>query len=154
MENNLEEFHHQNDVFSQFQASESTNKVLEALKMQLTLDKQEEQESNSAWNNLSAAAKCPRVDKDKMQIKLDIAQHLVDESDFNFLKMHLLNCISDNICTLGNHLNVSSQLSDKAMINLKQAYPRSNFHDASFQILRTKAQKAVFRYQKPKAPIK
>jgi len=102
MENYLEEFHHPKDVFSRFRASESTKKVPEALKRQLTMDKQEEWESDAAWNNLFAAAKHSRVDEDKTQIESDIAQHLVDESDFNFVKMHLLNHFSDHIRQLGN----------------------------------------------------
>jgi len=48
MENYQEEFYHHEDVFSQFCASKSTNKVSEALKNQLTLDKPEERESDSA----------------------------------------------------------------------------------------------------------
>jgi len=147
MENYLEEFHRHKDVFSRFRNSKSTKKVSEALKMQLTLDKQEERESDPAWNNDSAAAKRRRVDEDKTQIELDIAPHLVDESDFNFVKMHLLNHLSDHIRQLGNLLNVSSELPEKAMMDLKQAYRQLNHHEAAFQILRTKAQKAVFQYR-------
>ena len=147
MENYLEEFHRHKDVFSRFRASKSTKKVSEALKKQLTLDKQEERESDPAWNNLSAAAKRRRVDEDKTQIESEIAQHLVDESDFNFVKMHLLNHFSDHIRQLGNLLNVSSELPEKAMMDLKQAYRQSNRHEAAFQILRTKARKEVFQYR-------
>jgi len=38
--------------------------VSEALQSQLTLDEQEEWETDPAWNNLSAAAKRRRVDED------------------------------------------------------------------------------------------
>jgi hypothetical protein len=135
MENYLEEFHCHKDVFSQFRASKTTKKVLEALKMQLTLDKQEERESDHAWNNLSAAAKRCWVDEDKTQIESEIAQHLVNESNFNFVKIHLLNHFSDHIRQLGNLLNLSSELPEKAMMDLKQAYRQSNGHEAAFQIL-------------------
>jgi hypothetical protein len=121
MENYLEEFHLHKDVFSRFRASKTTKKVSEALKKQLTLDKQEERESDPAWNNLSAAAKRRRIDEDKMQIESEIAQHLVDESDFNFVKMHLLKHFSDHICQLGNLLNISSEMPDKAIINHNSA---------------------------------
>jgi len=147
MENYLEQFHLQKDVFSRFRASKSTKKVSEALKKQLTLDKQEERESDPAWNNLSAAAKRGHVDEDKMWIESEIAQHLVDESDFNFVKMHLLNHLSDHIRQLGNLLNVSSELPEKAMMDLKQAYQQSNHHEAAFQILRTTARNEVFQYR-------
>jgi len=147
MENYLKEFHCHKDVFSRFRASKSTKKVSEAMKMQLTLDKQEEWESDPAWNNLSAAAKGRRVDEDKTQIDSVMAQHLVDTSDFNFVKMHLLNHFSDHIRQLGNLLNVSSELPDKVMMDLKQAYRQSKRHEAALQILRTKARKEVFQYR-------
>jgi len=132
MENHLEEFYHHKDVFSPFRASKSTKKVLEALKKHLTLDKQEEQESDRAWNDLSAAAKHRPVDVDKMQIESEIAQHLVHESDFNFVDMHLLNHYSDCICQLGHLLNVNSELPEKEMMDLKQAYRQLNSHGAAF----------------------
>jgi hypothetical protein len=64
MENYQEESHRHKDVFSRFRARKCTKKVLDALQKQLTLDKQEEWESDPAWNNLSAAAKCRHVDED------------------------------------------------------------------------------------------
>jgi len=97
MEKYLEEIHHHKDVFSRFCASESTKKVSEALKKQLTLDKQDDQESDPASNNLSGAGKRGRVHEAKPQIESAIAQHLVDKSDFNFVKMHLPNHFSDHI---------------------------------------------------------
>jgi len=39
--------------------------VSEALKKQLTLNKPEERESDTMWNNLSAAAKHHRIDEDE-----------------------------------------------------------------------------------------
>jgi hypothetical protein len=57
-----------------------------------------------------------------MQIKSEIAQYLVDESDFQFVIMHLLNHSSDDIRQLGNLFNVSSELPETARMNLKQAY--------------------------------
>jgi thiaminase len=74
-----------------------------------------------------------------MQTQSEIAQHLVHELDFNFVKMHLLNHVSDHIRQLGNLLNVSSELPEKAMMDIKQVYLQSNRHEAPFQILRTTA---------------
>jgi hypothetical protein len=82
MGNYLEEFHCQKDVFSRFRACESTKKDSESLKMHFILHKQEEQESDPAWNNLSVVAKRCRVVEDKPQIKSDIAQDLVDKIGF------------------------------------------------------------------------
>ena len=92
------------------------------------LHNQEEWESDPAWNNLSAAAKRHHGDDDPMQIATESAQHLVDESDFNFGKMHLLNYFPDHIRQLGNLFNIWSELSEIAMMYLNQAYWQSNRH--------------------------
>ena len=63
------------------------------------------------------------------------------------MKMHILNHFSEHIHQLGNHLDVSSKLSAKAMTDLKQAYQQSNGPKSAFQIVRTKDQKKVFQYQ-------
>lgn len=68
MENHVEQYHSHKDVFSPIRTSKSTKNVLEHLKKQLTLDKQEEQESDHTWNDLPAAAKHCHVDEDTMQI--------------------------------------------------------------------------------------
>jgi len=117
------------------------------MKRQRTLNNQEEPESDRAWNNVSTAAKCCCIDEDKMQIKSKITQHLLDESDFNFVKMQLLNCFSDHITQLGNHGNVSSELPRQAMMDLKQMYQHSNRHKADFQIIWKDPRKEVFQYQ-------
>jgi len=115
--------------------------------MQRTLVKQEEWESDPAWNNLSVAETHRRVDEDETQRESAIAQPLVDESDLNFVNIHLLNHFSDDIRQLGDLLNVSSELRDKTMMDLEQAYQQSNRHEASFQIFQTKAQQVVFQYR-------
>jgi hypothetical protein len=102
------------------------------LNKQLTLHKQEEWESDPASNNLSLAGKRRRVDEDKTQIKSHIAQHLVNESDSNFVKIHLLNHFSDHIRQLGNLFNVSFELPEKAMMDLEEAYRQSNCPEATF----------------------
>jgi len=104
------------------------------LNKQLTLDKQEERQSDSSWNNLLAAAKHRHVDEDTTQIESEIAQHLVDESDFNLVIMHLLKDFSDHIRQLGNLLNRPSELSQNAMMDLEHAYRQSNRHEATFHI--------------------
>jgi hypothetical protein len=59
--------------------------------MQLTVDKQDELESTPAWINLSVAKKRLCIDQDKTLIKSEIVQYLVNKSDFNFVKMAVLN---------------------------------------------------------------
>jgi len=147
MENYLEEFHRHNNMLCQFRASQCAMKVSEALKKHHTFDTQEEWQCDPAWKNLSMAAKHRCIDEDETQIKSDIVQHLVAESHFNLVMMHLPNHFSDHICQLGNLINVSSELPEKAMMDLKHVYWQSNRHEAAFQILRTNASKEVFQYQ-------
>jgi len=64
MENYLEGYYHKEVIFSPFRASEYTKNILEVLKKQLSLDKQEIEESDPTWNNLAAAAKCCCIDED------------------------------------------------------------------------------------------
>jgi len=144
IENDLEESHRQTDLFSRFRASNPTKMVSEAQIKHRTLDKQEEWESDPAWINHSVAAKDCCNDEDNMQTEAEIAQHLVDALDFNFVKMNVLNHLSDHIRHFGNHLNVSSKLPENAMMDLKQAYRQSNHHNAAFQILQTKPKTRCF----------
>jgi len=135
------------DVLGRFHATNPTNKVSQTLKKHLPLDEQEEWESDTAWNTLSMAPKCRRVDDDKMHIESEVAQHLVDESDLNFVKMHLLSHFSDLICQLGNILNAITELPERAMMDPKQAYRQSDCHEAASQMLWRISRKEVFRYQ-------
>jgi hypothetical protein len=89
------------------------------------------------------AAKRHHIDEDEAQIKSEIAQHLVDYSVFNFVKMHLLQHFSDHICQLGKLLNASSELPEKAMMDVKEGYRQSNCHEAAFQIVRMQARMEV-----------
>jgi len=73
------------------------------------LEKLEEWETDPTWNNPPVAAPHHYHDEEKTLIESDIAQHLVTESDLNFVKMHLLNDSSDHICQPGNVVNASSE---------------------------------------------
>jgi len=121
-------------------------KVSEAFEQQLTLDLHHELNSNPTLSNLWVAAKRHYVDEDKMLIKSEIAQHVVDKLDFNFVTMHLLNHFSDHIRQHRNLLNASSELPEKPMMDPKQVCSQSNRRRVTFQILRRNAQKEVFPF--------
>jgi len=142
----LEEFHCQKDVFSWFCTSKSTKMVSEALKEQLSFDKQEERESDPAWNNLSAAAKRCFVEDDKMQIESAHAQHLINKLYFHFVMMHLLKHILDHIHQLGNVIHAAFELPACAKMGHRQGYRQLNRHVATFQILRSTAWNEVFQH--------
>jgi len=98
----LEEFHCHKDVLSWFLASYSTKQDSEGLKHQLILDNHEVWEINPDCKNLSTTAMCVCVSEDIAKIQSEIAQHAVNELDFNFVTMHLLNHFFDSICQLSN----------------------------------------------------
>ena len=118
IENYVEEFPYNKDVFSRLSASTSSKKVLEAFKTQISLDNQEEWESDPIWSNLSAAVKHCHVENDKMQIESNDIQHLVGGSDINLVKMHLVNHFSDHIYQLSNLLNIRFELPEREMMDL------------------------------------
>jgi len=61
--------------------------------------------------------------------------------------MHLRYHLSDYIRQLGNLSNASSELPERGMMDLIQAYRQSHFLDSGFQILWSNSQKEVFQYQ-------
>jgi len=118
---------------------------MEASRRQPTVDKPEDWVSEPAWKNHSVAAKHSRIDEDKLRIMSEIAQHLMDESDFNFVKMHLLIIFSDLIHQFGNLINVSSKLPERVMMDHNQVYWQTNHHDAAFQNTPMNVRQEVFQ---------
>jgi len=147
IENYVEEFHCHKDVFCPLRASNFTKNVLESSTKQHSLGKQEEWVSDPAWNDLAPDAEHRRVDEDKTKNESDNAQHLVDKSDFDCVKMHLVNQYSDHIRQLGDLLNASSELPERAIREIEQAYRQSNHHEAAFRVLPKKTRKEVFQYR-------
>jgi hypothetical protein len=73
MVNYLQWLHHHRDIFSGFRSGKSTKTISEALERQLTVDQQEELDSDPDWNNLSAVAKHCCDDEEKIQTESEIA---------------------------------------------------------------------------------
>jgi len=117
----LEEFHCHKDDFSLVCTRKSTDMVLVAFKQLPTLDTHEEWHGNPGRNMHSVAAKHHRADEHEIQIKSDIPQHLVHESDFNLVQEPFLNRFSDHIRQLCNLLNATSGLPEAAIIDRQQA---------------------------------
>jgi len=138
MEKYLEELHCQKHVLSQFHASTSIKKLTEVLNKQLSLHRHEAQKSDPTWNNLSVVELLWCVDEDKIQIYSEIEQHLVDKSDFNFLKLHPLHYFSDHYRPIGSLSNASSKLPERVTMNQKQVYQQLNHHVVALMILQMK----------------
>ena len=59
-------------------------------------------------------------------IEQEVEQHLTDEFDFNFVKMHLPCHFGKSICQLGHLSNLISKYYEHEMIDIKDAYRHSN----------------------------
>jgi len=118
MEQYMDVFHHQMNIYRRFRPRESTKNVLEALTKKLTFDTLDEDACNPTYNNFSVASKSCPVNEDTTQMESDILNHPVEKSDQSFVRMHLLNHLSDHISQLGNFINVSSKLPETAMMDL------------------------------------
>jgi len=138
MGNHLDEYHCHNDVYTSFDASKATMKISEALKQLLTLDKQEELESDSTSKNHSIAAPHCCIGEDIIQTDQEVAQHLVIKSDFNAVQMDVLNHLSYHISQLGNLQNATSDVQESEMIDLEQLYRPWNCQEALIKLLMTK----------------
>ena len=80
-------------------------------------------------------------------IEQEVDQHLTDESDINFVKMHLPCHFGKSIRQLGHLLNLTSEYYEHEMIDIKDTYRHSNKINATEQILRMKGRREFFRYK-------
>jgi hypothetical protein len=147
MEGYLANFHRSKEVFARFRATKSKKKVAEALRKQLSEDLRLGRESEPGWRSLSNAAKTRRIEQDRQTIEFEVQANLSEESDFNFVKMHLLTHFSHHIRQLGHLSNVSSELPEHAMMDIKAAYRISNRNEATEQILRTNTRRDFFAFR-------
>jgi hypothetical protein len=106
-----------------------------------------EREYDVSWRKLSKAAKGRRVDNDNAWIQCQIKEHLQEESDFNFIKMHLLTHFTGHVKALGQLSNVSAQLSEALHGELKEPFRRSNKINADSQILQMIARMNCLDYR-------
>ena len=147
MERYFEDFHRHKEVFARFRAKKSTKQSALVLRHELSEELRTEREESSDWNRLSNAAKARRIEDDRQMIEQEVEQHLTDESDFNFVKMHLPCHFGKSIRQLGHLSNLTSEYYEHEMIDIKDAYRHSNKINATEQILRTKARREFFRYK-------
>ena len=139
MEHYFKDFHRHKAVFACFRAKKSTKQSASVLTHESSEELRTEHEESSDWNCLSNAAKARRIEDDRQMIEQEVEQHLSDESNFNFVKMHLPCHFGKSIGQLGNLSNLTSEYYEHEMIDIKDAYRHSNKINATEQILRTKA---------------
>ena len=134
MERYFEDFHRHKEVFAHFRAKKSTKQSASVLRYELPEELSTELEESSDWNRLSNAAKARRIEDDRQMIEQEVEQHLTDESDFNFVKMHLPCHFGKSICQLGHLSNLTSEYYEHEMIDIKDTYRHSNKINATEQM--------------------
>ena len=79
------------------------------------------------------------MNEDSTQIESQIAQNLVNESEVSQVNINVLKHFCDHFRQLGNLINISSQLTENVMKDLKQAYLQSKCHEATCHLLQIPA---------------
>ena len=113
-------------MFACFRAKKKTKQSASVLRHELSEELGTEREESSDWNRLSNAAKARRIEDNWQMIKQEVEQHLTDESDFNFVKMHLPCHFGKSIGQLGHMSNLTSEYYEHEMIDIRDAYRHSN----------------------------
>jgi DNA-directed RNA polymerase subunit N (RpoN/RPB10)/oligoribonuclease (3'-5' exoribonuclease) len=147
MEDYLDEFHRHKDVFHQYRAGKRAKRKAEKLRAELTKESKAEREATEGWDNLSRTAKSRQLNEDKTWIESQVKSLVEEESDFNFIKLHLLTHFSEHVKELGHLTNVSAELSERLHRELKDAFRRSNKHNAHQQILQSITRTTLFEYR-------
>jgi hypothetical protein len=106
MEGYLDHFHNHKDAFHQYWAGKVAKRAAAKLGDELAKDLKAERDSDVSWRRLSKAAKSRQVDNDNAWIQFQIKENLQEESDFNFIKMHLLTHFTEQVKELGHLSNV------------------------------------------------
>ena len=135
----FEDFHRHKEVFARFYGKKLTKQSALVLRHKLSEELKTECEKSSDWNHLSNAAKARRIKDNRQMIEQEVKQHLIDESDFNFIKMHLPCHFGKRIRQLGCLSNMTSEYYEHEMIDIKDEYRHSNKINATEPILHTKA---------------
>jgi hypothetical protein len=147
IEEYIDEFHRHKDVFHQYHVRKRAKRKAEKQRVELTQKLQADREATVNWKKLSGRAKRCQLNEDKTWIQSQIKSLLEEESDFNFIKLHLLSHFSEHGKELGHLTNVSAELPERLHRELKDACRRSNKHNAHQQILQSMTQTSHFDYR-------
>ena len=139
MQRYFKDFHRRKEVLARFRAKKSTKQSASVFRHELSEELRTRGEESSDWNRLSNVAKAHQIEDDMQMIEQEVAQHLTDESDINFVKMNLPCHFGKSIHQLGHLSNLTSEYYEHEMIDIKDAYRHSNKVNATEQILHTKA---------------
>ena len=134
MRDYLQRFHDTKDVFLRFRASKASKGKADIVSKELTAQnrKRDEQETK---NERTAAQKARTLAADKQEHAFLVNEALVEDSHFNFPKIHLLSHWADQIPRFGCLPQYSTEICETSHKALKDIYRRSNHVDGIPQII-------------------
>jgi hypothetical protein len=147
MEDYLDDFHQNKNVYSQYRAGKVAKRTAENLRTEFGKALEAKKTSGKDWEKLSKVQKRRLVDEEKTWIKSKVKSFLEEESDFNFIKLHLLAHFSNYVKELGHLSNVSAKLSESLHCELKESFRQSNKNNVSSQILLNISPLNAFKYR-------
>ena len=134
MQDYSQRFHHTKDVFLRFQASKASKGKADIVTRELTAQNRERDEQEKQ-NERTAAQKARTLAADKHERACLVNEALVEDSHFNFPKIHLLSHWADQISRYGCLPQFSTEICETSHKALKDAYRRSNHVDSIPQII-------------------
>jgi len=134
MQEYLRQFHKTKDVFLRYGAGKVAKAKADMVSKELTAQTTARRLEDKA-NGRTAAQKARALAEDREECAYLVNQALIEDSHFNFLKIHLLMHWSDQITPYGSLPQFSTEICEVSHKPLKEAYRRSNHIDSIPQII-------------------
>ena len=134
MRNYLERFHDTKDVFLRFRASKASNGKADIVLRELTAQNREREEQEKQTER-TAAPMAGTLAADKYERACLVNEALVEDSHFNFPKIHLLSHWADQIPRYGCSPEFSTEICETSHKALTDAYRGCNHVDSIPQII-------------------
>jgi len=134
MEKYLQQFHKTKDVFLRYWAGKVAKAKADIVSKELNTETTARRREEKA-NGYTGSPKAHALAEDREERACLMNQALVEDSHFNFPKIHLLMHWSDQISQYGSLPQFSTQICEASHKALKEAYHRTNHIDCILQII-------------------
>ena len=142
MEDFLRTFHKTKEVFRPYRATKQTSREA----VQYRAEQAEALKAAIGQMDLTTAARQALQRREKEIIENTVQDFLSDNSDFNFIKMHLMLHYRESIEEFGTVRAFSTEVGEAAHVEqMKEGWYKSNHIDAYRQILQHRDRKHQFR---------
>jgi len=130
MEEYATQFHQTKDIFLEFRISKRTQEKADELRKEVDRQRAQMREQVPTSQRLQI------LDDDREEVNNQRMELIHSESNFNFVKMHLISHFRDHIYMFGNIPMYSTECGELAHTEqIKDGWRRSNKIDAARQIL-------------------